>query len=61
MDVKVENAQFGESKSSQNNTQPTVQNNDNSQPTVQNNQNDDNSVGDLSGFEEILSDGEVPF
>lgn len=49
MNVKVENAQFGESKSSQNN----------SQQTVQNNQND--AVGDLSGFEEILSDGDIPF
>ena len=61
MIVNVENAQFGESKSSQNNSQQTVQNNDNSQPTVQNNQNDDNSVGDLSGYEEILSDGDIPF
>jgi single-strand DNA-binding protein len=50
MNVNVENAQFGESKSSANN----------SQQTVQNNQND--AVGNLSGYEEIISDGgEIPF
>lgn len=66
--VKADSVTFGESKSASNNSQSA----ENTQPPVQNNQNngnsgvaaqnnDDLSIGDLSDFEEILSDGEVPF
>lgn len=61
MDVQVDNVSFGESKGAQGDAvgtaivEMTPGNTTAAQPTAQ------NSVGDLSGFEEILSDGETPF
>lgn len=51
MDVNVSNVEFGESKKSENsgNANPQV----NSSGNV--------NIGDLGDFEEILSDGDVPF
>ena len=74
MDVQADNVSFGESKSassgvsvSENNSQQPV----NSQPVQQNYQQSSPAhtqpadeaiqIGDLGDFEEILSDGEVPF
>jgi single-strand DNA-binding protein len=49
MDVSADNVSFGESKGSQTT-------NVNSQDNTQ-----DNTLGNLDDFEEILSDGEIPF
>jgi single-strand DNA-binding protein len=57
MEVLAENVSFGESKgSSSNSNQPSINTSNASQST-------DNSIqiGDLGDFEEILSDGEIPF
>lgn len=52
MDVQVSSVEFGESKKSSGNG--------NSQPA--NNSHSENvNIGDLGDFEEILSDGDVPF
>ena len=71
MEVQVDNASFGESKNAASNSgsysEPTFQ-----QPAYQQEQNrpapaqaqpaqESLQVGSLSDFEEILSDGEVPF
>ena len=63
MEVQADNVSFGESKGggqSQNNTQPSVS------PVItpeviQNATPASEAIPDLSGFEEILSDGDVPF
>nr|DAG59614.1 MAG TPA: Single strand binding protein [Caudoviricetes sp.] len=63
MDVQVDNVSFGESKGggqAQNSTQPSVS------PVItpeviQNATPASEAIPDLSGFEEILSDGDVPF
>jgi single-strand DNA-binding protein len=66
MDVQADNVSFGESKSAsaqgitnENNTQYSHQSP--SAPQPQTIANDTLTVGDLGDYEEILSDGEVPF
>lgn len=68
--VKADNVSFGESKSASNetatdnggNVQQSVQASPQSSPTPQAQPVEDTvQLGDLDGFEEILSDGKVPF
>ena len=70
MDVQADNVSFGESKSASNgtaadnngNVQQPVQSSTQSAPTPQAQPVDESiQLGDLGDFEEILSDGEVPF
>lgn len=51
MDVQVSNVEFGESKKSENSG--------NAKPQA--NSSENVNIGDLGDFEEILSDGDVPF
>lgn len=50
MELQVQNVEFGESKKSAE-----------GQPQVQSSNNQNVQIGDLGAFEEILSDGDVPF
>ena len=53
MEIAVENVSFGESKNNQSTRHNTQ--------AQQNSANIQQAIGDLGEFEEILSDGEVPF
>lgn len=56
MEVYVDNAGFGESKAKNDGNQQTSQ-----QAPQQNGNSASTAVGDLSEFEEILGDGQLPF
>ena len=56
MIINVENIKFGGSKSSGGETESLTNSNVNNKPTKESTQ-----IGDLNDFEEILSDGDVPF
>lgn len=56
MDVQVSNVEFGESKSASGGQTATI-----AQQASNNSAAIASEIGDLSGFEEILSDGDLPF